>query len=67
MGSYDATKFGARARAVEPCKGCVAACFGAHYFARIRVGVQVSDMICRTTGFVPSMHLLYGYTVTSVG
>ena len=28
LSSYDVTRFGARARAVEPCKGCVAACIG---------------------------------------
>ena len=28
VGSYDATRFGARARVFESCKGCVAACFG---------------------------------------
>ena len=26
--SYDGTRFGGRARVFEPCKGCVAACFG---------------------------------------
>ena len=58
--SYDGTRFGARARVFEPCKGCVVACFGACGFARIRFGMQVSDMTCRTIGFVPLMHLLYG-------
>ena len=29
VSSYDVTRCGARARVVEPCKGCVAACFGA--------------------------------------
>ena len=58
--SYDATRFGARARVVESCKGCVAACFGVCLFARIRFRVQVSDMTCRTIGFVPLMYLLYG-------
>ena len=28
VSSYDVTRFGARARVFEPCKGCVAACFG---------------------------------------
>ena len=28
LSSYDVTRFGARARVFEPCKGCVAACFG---------------------------------------
>ena len=30
VSSYDVTRFGARARVFEPCKGSVAACFGAH-------------------------------------
>ena len=29
-GSYDVTRFGARELMFEPCKGCVAACLGAH-------------------------------------
>ena len=58
--TYDATRFGARARVFEPCKGCVAACFGACRFACIRFKVQISDMTCRTIGFVPVMCLLYG-------
>ena len=29
LSSYDVTRFGARARVFESCKGCVAACFGA--------------------------------------
>ena len=64
--SYDATRFGAGARVFESCKGCDAACFGACVFARIRFRVQVSDMTCRTIGFVPPMCLLYGQTVTCV-
>ena len=56
--SYDATRFGAGARVFESCKGCVAACFAACQFARIRLRVQVSDMTCRTIGFVLLMHLL---------
>ena len=60
MSSYDVTRFGARARVFESCKGCVAACFGACGFAGIRFGVQVSDMTCRVTGFVPLMCPLYG-------
>ena len=56
--SYDATRFGARARVFESCKGCDAACFGACVFARIRFRVQVSDMTCRTLGFVLVMYLL---------
>ena len=56
--SYDATRFGARARVFESCKGCVAACFGACQFARIRFIVQVSDITHRTTGFVPVMYPL---------
>ena len=58
--TYDVTRFGARARVFEPCKGCVAACFGVHWFACIRFRVQVSDMACRTIGFVPVMCPLYG-------
>ena len=27
--TYDATRFGARGRVFESCKGCVTACFGA--------------------------------------
>ena len=60
LSSYDVTRFGARARVFEPCKGCVAACFGACQFARIRFMVQVSDMTCRTIGFVLLMYPLYG-------
>ena len=60
LSSYDVTSFGARARVFEPCKGCVAACFGVHWFACIRFRVQVSDMACRTIGFVPVMYPLYG-------
>ena len=58
MRSYDATRFGAGARVFESCKGCDAACFGACVFARIRFRVQVSDMTCRTIGFVLVMYLL---------
>ena len=58
--TYDATRFGARARVFESCKGCVAACFGACQFAHIRFMVQVSDMTCRTIGFVLLMYPLYG-------
>ena len=68
--SYDATRFGARARAVEPCKpckGCVRACFGARWFARICFRVQVSDITRRTKGFIPVMYPLYGKTVTCAG
>ena len=56
----DATRFGARARVFEPCKGYVTACFGACQFARIRFMVQVSDMTCRAIGFVLLMYPLYG-------
>ena len=59
LSSYDVTRFGARARVFEPCKDCVAACFRACKFACIRAGVQVSDMPCRTTGFVLQMYPLY--------
>ena len=57
---YDVTRFGARARVFESRKGCIAACFGVRRFARICFRVQVSDMTCRTIGFVPQMYLLYG-------
>ena len=50
----------ARARVFEPCKGCVLACFGAPYFTSIRFMVQVSDIACRTIGFVLLMYPLYG-------
>ena len=50
--SYDAMRFGALACVFEPCKGCVLACFGARCFAGIRFMVQVSDVTCRTIGFV---------------
>ena len=43
MVSYDATRFGARARTVEPCKGCVKACFGLYNFAHFRAMIQVSE------------------------
>ena len=42
------------------CKDCVAACLWACGFAGTRAGVQVSDMTCRTIGFVPLMYPLYG-------
>ena len=58
--TFDATRFGARARVFEPCKGYVTACFGACQFARMRFIAQVSDITHRTTGFVPVMYLLYG-------
>ena len=58
--TYDATRFGARARVFESCKGCVMACFGVRCVASIRAGVQVSDITCRTIGFVPLMYSLYG-------
>ena len=60
LSSYDVTRFGARARVFEPCKGYVTACFGACQFARIRFIVQVSDITHRTIGFVLLMYLLYG-------
>ena len=58
--SYDGMRFGARACVFEACKGCVAACFGVRQFARIHFIVQVSDITCRTIGFVLLMHPLYG-------
>ena len=58
--SYDGMRFGARACVFEPCKGYVLACFRARSFTSIRFRVQVSDIICRTTGFVLSMYPLYG-------
>ena len=60
LSSYDGMRFGARARVFEPCKGCVMACFGVRCVASIRAGVQVSDITCRTIGFVPLMYSLYG-------
>ena len=60
VSSYDVTRFGARARVFEPCKDCVAACFRACKFACVRAGVQVSDITCRTIGFVLLMYPLYG-------
>ena len=58
--TYDATRFGARARVFESCKGCVAACFGACQFAHIRFIVEVSDILHHKIGFVLLMYLLYG-------
>ena len=60
MSSYDGMRFGARARVFEACKGCVMACFGVRCDASIRAGVQVSDITCRTIGFVLLMYPLYG-------
>ena len=60
VSSYDATRFGARARVFESCKGYVTACFGVRRFARIRFMIQVSDMTCRAIGFVLLMYPLYG-------
>ena len=60
LGSFDVTRFRARELMFEPCKGCVAACFWACGFARIRFRVQVSDVACRTIGFILIMHPLYG-------
>ena len=60
VSSYDVTRFGARARVFEPCKDCVAACFRACKCACIRAVVQVSDITCRTIGFVLPMYPLYG-------
>ena len=60
LSSYDVTRFGARARVFESCKGYVAARFGACQFARIRFMVQVSDITCRMIGFVLLMYTLYG-------
>ena len=60
VSSYDVTRFGARARVFESCKGCVASCFGARLFAHIRFRVQVSDIIHRTIGFALLMYPFYG-------
>ena len=60
LSSYDVTRFGARARVFELCKGCVAACFGAQLFANIRFRVQVSDITHRTIGFALLMYPFYG-------
>ena len=51
--SYDGMRFGARACVFEYCKVCVLACFGACQVTSIRFRVQVSDVTCRTIGFVP--------------
>ena len=64
VSSYDVTRFGARVRVFAPCKGCVAACFGACWFAGICSMAQVSDLTCHTIGFVLLMYPLCGYTVT---
>ena len=58
--SYGGMGFGARAFVFEPCKGCVAACFGECRLERVRFRVQNSDIICRTIGFVLLMYPLYG-------
>ena len=58
-GSYDVTRFGARELMFEPCKGCVMTYFGAYQFTYIRFMVQVSDMTCRTIGFVRLMYPLH--------
>ena len=62
--TYDATRFGARARVFESCKSCVSACFGACQFVRMRLMVQVSDVTHRTIVFVLLICRLYGYMVT---
>ena len=59
-GSYNVARFGARAQMFEPCKGCILARFAACSFTSIRFRVQVSDITCRTTGFVLLMYPLYG-------
>ena len=58
--SYDGMRFGARACVFEPCTSYVLACFRARQFTSIRFRVQVSDIRCRTTGFVLLMYPLYG-------
>ena len=58
--SYDGMRFGARARVIEPCKGCMLACFGACYPPSICFRVHVSDIVCRTIEFVLLMYPLYG-------
>ena len=60
LSSYDVPRFGARARVFESYKSCVVACFGACCFVRVHFVVQVSDIICRTIGFVLLMYPLYG-------
>ena len=60
LGSYNVTRFCARELVFESCKGCVLECFGACRFTNIRFMVQVSDMACRTIGFVLLMYPLYG-------
>ena len=56
--SYDGMRFGARALVFEQCKVCIMACFRARCFARMRLRVQVSDITCRTIGFVLLMYPL---------
>ena len=58
--TYDATRFDARARVFKSCKGCVLTCFGAASFTSILFRVHVSDIACRTIGFVLLMYPLYG-------
>ena len=60
LSSYDVPRFDARARVFDSCKGYVAACFGAYQFAHSHFRVQVSDLMCRTIGFVLLMYPLYG-------
>ena len=58
--TYDATRFGARARVFEPCKGYVTACFGACQYTHVHIMSQVSDITCRTIGFAFLIYPLYG-------
>ena len=60
LSSYNGMRFGARAFAFAPCKGYVMACFREYAFASIHFRVRVSDMTCRTIGFVLLMYPLYG-------
>ena len=60
LSSYDVTRFGARARVFESCKGCVTAYFGVYQFARVRFMVEVSDITHRTIGFALLIYPLYG-------
>ena len=51
---------GAGARASEPRKVCVMACFGACVFAYIRLRVQISNITRCMIVFAPLVYLLYG-------
>ena len=58
--TLSSTGFGTKSHMFGSCKGHVAACFRVCQFASIRLMVQVSDITCRTIGFVLLMYPLYG-------